>query len=1079
MFEIVHQFVNPIIETSNTIKSKTKKALHTKACVVWIEPDFLNTENQNYFKELSLMKTFKFYHETQINEAIDRLKSNTFKDIKIIINSNLFSILVNILQNNISYLSCVPKIIVFTKDNQNFIEENIEYLNIFESHNFLGVANTFEEIKQMLDKNYKPKTIEIQTNDIQLTFEYIDNEIKLLLPLFFKTLIDNALIDDKKQFMKYLYNKYKSNNQLKKVLTFLNDLKNLSIDIVSKKYIELYTIESDFYKDLNKDLRLNKREKYLSYIKTLYEGIKVKALPLSTAQKLYRGTQISKNEIVKLMFNIKKRNNGLPSLIVFSRCLLSFSKDKQVAINFFENQIYNKDLVRVFFILEKEDDIGFDLSTHCDIENISIIKKEKEVLFLSFSAFEVREIKPIKKGNEITYEIKLFYLGKYLKEIEKNKNKYYKNNFIPDSIFKEELSQSGLIPEDELEKMTCKKLFDSFEEYKKEIKKDLLGKKKNKNENAYKYSLPTDRGLIGSKEIIIKNKEVPKEINRENKKEDKKEEEPIVIMNKCNCCKDNFKKILIVFIGSLVLVAIIVLIVIFTQDKDKKDGSENIIKNDVEKFFQYNNQTNQTNQTNLNDTCEECILCKEEFYLYKGQCIPYAFYATYKVDYNNEKIRLFYPFNPNKIINFTVMKINNKYIAPISELNFNISEIKIYYYFPENNTISLSYFFAYVEKLTNFSFNDEYINNYTISDMKGMFYGCISLKSISFSSFIGNHVIDISYLFGYCNFLLSVDFGSFNPDNLKFMNNLFYHCDSLTKINLSNLKTNNVLDMSRMFFYCKSLTVLNLANFYTNNLKFMNESFCGCTNLRNLYIINFDTSNVINMTRVFMECESLTSLDIYHFKTKNVVDMSNMFYNCTSLTSLHLSNFNTQNVINMEYMFYNCTSLTSLDLSKFNTSKTKYMNSMFRGCVSLELLNISNFNTQNVIDMEYMFYNCTSLTSLDLSKFNTSKTKYMNSMFDGCVSLVSLNISNFNTQNVIDMGYMFYNCNSLIYLSLTHFNTEEVTNMQYMFYKCSSLTFLDINQFNTKKVKNMNCIIYGINIKVVIAPYDIKTAECK
>ena len=48
------------------------------------------------------------------------------------------------------------------------------------------------------------------------------------------------------------------------------------------------------------------------------------------------------------MFNIKKRNNGLPSLIVFSRCLLSFSKDKQVAINFFENQIYNQDLVRVF-----------------------------------------------------------------------------------------------------------------------------------------------------------------------------------------------------------------------------------------------------------------------------------------------------------------------------------------------------------------------------------------------------------------------------------------------------------------------------------------------------------------------------------------------------------------------------------------------------------------------------------------------------------------------------------------------------------------------------------------------------------
>ena len=499
MTEIVHHFVNPTIETSNTIKSKTKKALHTKACVVWIEPDFYNKENQNYFKELSLIKTFNFYQETQINEAIDRLKSNTFKDIKIIINSNLFSIFVNKLQNNISHLSCVPKIIVFTKDNQNFIEENIEYLNIFESHNILGVANTFEEIKQMLDKNYKPKTIEIQTNDIQLTFEYIDNEIKLLLPLFFKTLIDNALIDDKKQFMKYLYNKYKNNNKLKKVLTFLNNLKNLSIDILSKKYIELYTIESDFYKDLNKDLRLNKREKYLSYIKTLYEGIKVKALPLSSDNILYRGTLISNVEIEKIKNNFEKKIEGLPSSIVFSLCLLSFSKDKKVAEKFFSKNSFNNNLVRILFVLVKDEDVGYDLSTHCDIEKLSVYENEKEVLFLSFSAFEVKEIKQIKIGNEIAYEIKLLYLGKYLKDIEKNKYIYYNENKLPESEFKKELSQFGLIQKEKLESITCKNMLDSFDKYKKEL--NLVNRNENKNINTPKdINITREPLYIDSKE---------------------------------------------------------------------------------------------------------------------------------------------------------------------------------------------------------------------------------------------------------------------------------------------------------------------------------------------------------------------------------------------------------------------------------------------------------------------------------------------------------------------------------------------------------------------------------------------------
>jgi len=56
---------------------------------------------------------------------------------------------------------------------------------------------------------------------------------------------------------------------------------------------------------------------------------------------------------------------------------------------------------------------------------------------LPFSSFEIKEIKEIKIGEEKGYEIKLLYLGKYLKEIEKNIIK--EENKTPESEFKKQL----------------------------------------------------------------------------------------------------------------------------------------------------------------------------------------------------------------------------------------------------------------------------------------------------------------------------------------------------------------------------------------------------------------------------------------------------------------------------------------------------------------------------------------------------------------------------------------------------------------------------------------------------------------
>ena len=95
---------------------------------------------------------------------------------------------------------------------------------------------------------------------------------------------------------------------------------------------------------------------------------------------------------------------------------------------------------------------------------------EREVLFFPFSSFEVKEIKDIKIGYETEYEIKLLYLGKYLKDFENDKNLVKKEIKIPDSEFTKSLSESGLIEKESIVNLNSKILYDKFIKYDNEIK---------------------------------------------------------------------------------------------------------------------------------------------------------------------------------------------------------------------------------------------------------------------------------------------------------------------------------------------------------------------------------------------------------------------------------------------------------------------------------------------------------------------------------------------------------------------------------------------------------------------------------
>ena len=457
--------------------------MENNSYIIWIDEKIDNEENSNYSKELKSMGLLNLSSYKEIDEAINQMKSLKFQETKVIISGRLYFEFVKKFKEKIRDMCVAPKLIVFTKNKENFIEYNKEFLsinNIF--YTFGGIAITFDDVKKFLRsedipqkmKNSNEKRLIFENvNNIKLTFEYIDSIEKLELPLFFKSLIDNASNDNMEEFTNLLYNTYsKSNDKIKILLDSIKSMIDIPIEILSKYYVRLYTIESDFYKNINDELKLNKKEKYLPYIKTLYEGVKLKSLSLASDNILYRGSKISNEEVKKIESFLNNKIENLPGAIVFSKSFLSFSKEKGIAEKYLKNE--NKNLSKVLYILEKDDNIGYNLSTHADIEIISYFPGEKEVLFFPFSSFEIKEIKETNIGEEKEYEIRLLYLGKYLKEIENNKNIINIENKIPDSEFKKQLCEFGLIEPEKIKNINTKTLYNEHKKYEEDIKENNI-----------------------------------------------------------------------------------------------------------------------------------------------------------------------------------------------------------------------------------------------------------------------------------------------------------------------------------------------------------------------------------------------------------------------------------------------------------------------------------------------------------------------------------------------------------------------------------------------------------------------------
>ena len=391
---------------------------------IWVDSNINNLENSKYAKDL-VKKYPNISFFKQAKDAIKYFKKIKFRITYIIVSGSLFPEFISKLKDAIYEISAAPKIQIFTSEST---KQKIKEMSIINDsfYNIGGLVLNFEEVLSFLNKNFffkklnfiRPlKRVKMEAGS-EFSFKLLNNENDFIGPMYLNRLFQAPEEKQCKHFDEYLIDNY---GDIMKELIFQIYNVNCPIPLRIKYWLRAYTLETKFYKDMNSDLMKDKIKPYIPYIQLLYSGLKINNFNFSYTNDLYRGALIEKEEIKDFIKRLEKKNSHM---LIYSKAFMSFSLDKNVAMDFMQKKIPTKNTVRVLYIIKtevliKEERILIHKNaTNADLTDISFFEDEKEILLFPFSIYEISDIQ--KKDNY--YIIYLNILGKY------KKNFYFKNS---------------------------------------------------------------------------------------------------------------------------------------------------------------------------------------------------------------------------------------------------------------------------------------------------------------------------------------------------------------------------------------------------------------------------------------------------------------------------------------------------------------------------------------------------------------------------------------------------------------------------------------------------------------------------
>ena len=716
--------------------------------IIWFDEDVNSPENTDYLKKIkSEFPNFNISTIKKDKELFDKIKNLRFKAYIIIMNGRKFQIFIEYFLKN---KKSIPISAIFTSDKALKENYNANYKKYLEDqfYNPLGISvnitDLLNSIKQFLNQ-LKNEINEIKfgfTREPQdykdcYSFEYLNNEYQLVFPVLYNKIMSHKEIsnEEKKSANKYILEKYGEDIQIKEKIIPLINVNNIPENILAKFWGNIYTMPSNFYKNLNHSLMKKEKtdneeqkenEEYInSYVQVLYSGLK--EFEFTEKIMLYRGARLSNEEfeILNKFYENRKINKEKfePSYLMYSRAFLSFTKEKDKTLQFLSSGEGTKTILfRLNNILDNE------ILSNADLKEISDIPEEKEVLFFPFSAFIITNIS---KKNENIYYIDLEYLGIYKHNIDKCIEEVNNNPDNPELFNK--IIRTPFAKD-------C-------------IQSQIITSKSEKNN--------TEENISKSQEIIIKN------IFKNNDDNKSKGQESIIrnIFKHVNYI--NYNEINATYIKNEATINLLhnydltedlIYEVKESYIEAKKDiNSENIeiFVNGKKINFDFYYSSNEIGEIKVKFKFKK-LLVNTSYLFYKCSSLKLIDLSSFKTGEIKSMISMFE--NCSSLESLDLVSFNTSNVQNMSCMFRNCSSLK---------KINLSLF-----------------ETNKVKDISYMFMDCSSLNSIDLSSFNTDEVKNMSHIFESCSSLTSINISSFKTKESTNVWNMFEGCSSLKKENV-------------------------------------------------------------------------------------------------------------------------------------------------------------------------------------------------------------------------------------------------------------------------------------------------------
>ena len=273
---------------------------------MWIDQNINEEDFQSMYNTL-FNEQRKCSKCDTVDKGIEELMKLKYEEITIIISGRFFLEFYKKFNKKINEIKVCPIVIVFCQHKELFIS-NLRINNIYNDNDLLSkelIFNSFWELKDYLNEEKEKKMDD-------LTFDEVEDLRELIIPSFYSYLIQDVTRTEILFYNQNIISNYHDKNELKekKIKALISQLKRSNLNskgIISKYWLRIYTMQSDYCYQLNKDFRKKNENLYIydPFIKICYEGIRKKFLNFIINKKLFRGTGISKKELQKY---IKKNN---------------------------------------------------------------------------------------------------------------------------------------------------------------------------------------------------------------------------------------------------------------------------------------------------------------------------------------------------------------------------------------------------------------------------------------------------------------------------------------------------------------------------------------------------------------------------------------------------------------------------------------------------------------------------------------------------------------------------------------------------------------------------------------------------